>query len=180
MRYWRWPKSAGTSRSWATTKKCCWRSSMARFRRMIGCGLAAWPRSSPYGRRPGSTEGPEALLAAILPEHIAFFRSCRDYHETDTHLLLHANYDPARPLAEQDRLTIRWRSLRESIPAAHCSGKTAILGHTPTRSGEIFDIGYLKCLDTYCFGGGWLTALDLASGQIWQADRNGCLRAARG
>ena len=38
------------------------------------------------------------------------------------------------------------------------SGKTAIVGHTPTRSGEIFDVGYLKCLDTYCYGGGWLTA----------------------
>ena len=118
-----------------------------------------------YGVLPGLTEAPASLLAAIPPEHVAFLRSCRDYHETDTHLLLHANYDPARPLAEQDPATIRWRSLRDSSPAAHCSGKTAILGHTPTKSGEIFDLGYLKGIDTYCYGGGWLTALDLASGR---------------
>ena len=149
---------------------------MVRSRRTIGSALADWPRSS---RRAAaeSTEDPEALLAAIPREHVSFFRSCRDYHETDTHLLLHANYDPARPLAEQDPQTIRWLSLRESVSAAHFSGKTAIVGHTPTRSGQIFDLGYLKCLDTYCFGGGWLTALDLASGEVWQADRTGaCAR----
>ncbi len=125
---------------------------------------------------PGSTDEPDTLLAAFPPEHIAFFRSCRDYYETDTHLLLHANYDPARPLAEQDSVTIRWRSLRDFVPGPHVSGKTAILGHTPTKSGDIYDIGYLKCLDTYCYGGGWLTALDLDSGQVWQADREGGLR----
>jgi serine/threonine protein phosphatase 1 len=131
-----------------------------------------------YAPRPGGADPSELAsdVTAIPPEHIDFLRSCRDYHETDTHLLLHANYDPALPLAQQDRATIRWRSLRDSVPGPHCSGKTAIVGHTPTRSGEIFDIGYLKCLDTYCYGGGWLTALDLASGEIWQADRDGTLR----
>jgi serine/threonine protein phosphatase 1 len=133
-----------------------------------------------YGPRPGSITDsqPEPDLAAIPREHIDFLRACRDYHETETHLLLHANYDSALPLAQQDRATIRWRSLRDYVPGPHCSGKTAIVGHTPTRSGEIFDVGYLKCLDTYCYGGGWLTALDLASGQVWQADRDGVLRKA--
>ena len=32
------------------------------------------------------------------------------------------------------------------------------------------------CLDTYCHGGGWLTGLEVGSGQIWQADREGRLR----
>jgi serine/threonine protein phosphatase 1 len=115
-------------------------------------------------------------VPALPPEHLSFLRRCEPYYETDTHLLLHANYDPNLPLAEQDSSTIRWLSLRESIPPAHVSGKTAILGHTPTRSGEILDLGYLKCIDTYCYGGGWLTALDLASGQVWQADAVGRLR----
>ncbi len=129
---------------------------------------------------PAASSDPSALdVSVIPPEHIAFVRSCRDYYETDTHLLLHANYDPALPLAEQSPEMIRWRSLRDFVPTAHDSGKTAILGHTPNRAGEVFDIGYLKCIDTYCYGGGWLTALDLASGQTWQADRNGVLRADR-
>jgi serine/threonine protein phosphatase 1 len=131
-----------------------------------------------YGPPAGSADPaePEPDMTAIPQAHIDFFRSCRDYHETDTHLLLHANYDPALPLAQQEPATIRWRSLRASVPGPHCSGKTAIVGHTPTRSGEIFDVGYLKGIDTYCYGGGWLTALDLASGEIWQADRDGALR----
>ena len=41
---------------------------------------------------------------------------------------------------------------------------------------EILNRGHLVCIDTYCWGGGWLTALDVSTGQIWQADRNGRLR----
>jgi calcineurin-like phosphoesterase family protein len=117
-------------------------------------------------------------VPALPPAHESFLRRCEPYCETETHLLLHANYDPALPLAEQDSTMLRWRSLRDSVPAAHYSGKTAVLGHTPTRSGEIFDIGYLKCIDTCCYGGRWLTALDLEGGQAWQADREGRLREA--
>ena len=55
-------------------------------------------------------------------------------------------------------------------------GKTAIVGHTPQGTGEILDLGYLICIDTYCVGGGWLTALDVESGRVWQANREGRLR----
>jgi len=33
------------------------------------------------------------------------------------------------------------------------------------------------CLDTYCHGGGWLTALEIDSGPVWQVDREGRLRS---
>ena len=32
------------------------------------------------------------------------------------------------------------------------------------------------CIDTYCYGGGWLTALDVHTGEVWQADREGKMR----
>jgi serine/threonine protein phosphatase 1 len=121
----------------------------------------------------------EPGVPALPREHESFVRRCLPYLETDAHILLHANYDPDRALDEQDSFTIRWRSLRDTIPSAHCSGKQVIVGHTPTRSGEIFDLGYLLGIDTCCYGGGWLTALDLASGQLWQADREGRLRGPR-
>ncbi|MEM7473915.1 MAG: serine/threonine protein phosphatase, partial [Planctomycetota bacterium] len=63
--------------------------------------------------------------------------------------------------------------LTESVPARHCCGKTAIVGHTHDPEAEIFDVGHLICLDTYCYGGGWLTAMDVESGTIWQADMEG-------
>jgi len=71
---------------------------------------------------------------------------------------------------------LRWESLKLRQPGPHCSGKTAIVGHTAQRDGEILDLGYLKCIDTCCYGEGWLTALDVDSGQVWQADKEGRMR----
>lgn len=117
-----------------------------------------------------------ATIGPLPEEHLRFLENCRDYHETPTHLFLHASYVEDVPAAELDPLVLRWESLRERIPGPHCSGKTAIVGHTSQKSGEVLDVGHLKCIDTYCYGGGWLTALDVDSGQIWQADEMGRLR----
>ena len=59
------------------------------------------------------------------------------------------------------------------LPAPHVSGKTAIVGHTSQKTGEVLDFGYLTCIDTYCYGGGWLTAFDATSGRFWQFDQQG-------
>ena len=112
-----------------------------------------------------------------MPEsHIDFLRSTVDFVETESHFFLHANYDPKVPIALQDPSVSRWRTLHEQIPLPHVSGKIALLGHTPNRSGSILDLGYLKNIDTYCYGGGWLTALELTTGQCWQANQQGSLR----
>jgi serine/threonine protein phosphatase 1 len=37
----------------------------------------------------------------------------------------------------------------------------------------------LVCIDTYCHGGGWLTALDVSSGDVWQTRRDGAFREGR-
>jgi serine/threonine protein phosphatase 1 len=63
------------------------------------------------------------------------------------------------------------------VPDPHDNGKQAIVGHTSQKNGEVLDVGHLVCIDTYCWGGGWLTALDASSGQIWQANQQGQLRA---
>jgi serine/threonine protein phosphatase 1 len=59
------------------------------------------------------------------------------------------------------------------VPTPHCSGKIAVVGHTPQVSGEILDLGHLVCLDTGCGVGGWLTALDVESGAVWRVDEAG-------
>jgi serine/threonine protein phosphatase 1 len=115
-------------------------------------------------------------MNVVGPDHLEFFRSMVDYYETENHLFLHANYDPALPLAEQPKYSLRWQKLTETTPLPHFSGKQAIVGHTHDRGGEIFDIGHLICLDTYCYGGGWLTALDVNSRTVWQANMAGQLR----
>jgi serine/threonine protein phosphatase 1 len=109
----------------------------------------------------------------IAPGHVEYIRGWGDFFETSSHFFVHANYEPERRLVEQHWQTMRWQSLKLSIPGPHLSGKTAVVGHTSLKDGEILDVGHLVCLDTYCWGGGWLTALDTTTGQVWQIDRGG-------
>ena len=120
--------------------------------------------------------GPGRDLDLIPEAHYEFLNRCAEFHETDTHLFLHANYDPGMPMEYQPPELLRWESLREKLPGPHESGKTAIVGHTSQKGGAILDLGHLKCIDTYCYGGGWLTALEVQTGEVWQADRDGMLR----
>ena len=101
-----------------------------------------------------------------------------DWYETEHLLFVHANYDPDLPMDEQSSDLMHWTSLREYQPGPHRSGKAVLVGHTSQRTGEILDLGYLLCIDTCCYGGGWLTLMDVHSGQLWQADRQGRLREA--
>jgi serine/threonine protein phosphatase 1 len=120
--------------------------------------------------------GPGRDLSLIPDEHFEFLDGCLDYHETDTHIFVHANYFPDIPMSEQHVGMLRWESLRDMTPGPHDSGKAVIAGHTSQKSGEILDLGHLLCIDTYCHGDGWLSALDVDTSQVWQANREGQLR----
>ena len=109
-------------------------------------------------------------------EHLQFIASCRQFFESPTHLFLHASFLPDKHPSEFPPHVLRWESLWERIPPPHNSGKTAIVGHTALQEGEVFDLGYLTCIDTWCYGGGWLTALEPATGIVWQANRDGVMR----
>jgi serine/threonine protein phosphatase 1 len=132
-----------------------------------------------YGYRGGPDLRPADLRALIPARHLQFVKGCRDYFETLRHIFVHAYYEPDRPLHEQRWGGLRWTSL-PPIPARHCSGKVAIVGHTPQETGEVLDLGVLKCIDTFCHGGGWLTALEVNTGQVWQANQAGELRSQSG
>lgn len=132
--------------------------------------------------------GGEAVLSSYgivspseIPDaHLTFLGEGRNYFETETHFFTHASYDPVLPLGEQPEELLRWSSLRDRIPGPHHSGKVAVVGHTAQRSGEVLDLGHLICLDTYCYGGRWLTAIDLDGSRLWQANQHGELRHAQG
>lgn len=120
--------------------------------------------------------GFDGNLDFLPDDHQAFFDSMGDYFESDDFFFTHAAYDPDLPLKNQPVDLLRWYPLTEGVPAPHTSGKTALVGHTANRDGEIFDMGHLICLDTYCYGGGWLTAMDVRSRQIWQVSIDGDVR----
>jgi serine/threonine protein phosphatase 1 len=117
-----------------------------------------------------------AGLDRVPPAHTAFLERCVESFETETHIFLHASYLPNRPMADQPYLALRWESLRNGLPEPHESGKVVIVGHTSQKNGEILDAGHIKCIDTCCYGGGWLTALEVHAGTTWQASRAGRLR----
>ena len=139
-----------------------------------------WPigSSSAAGRPwpPMTRDSPEQL-ARDHRRHLDFLRSCRLFFETERHFLVHANYQANLPLDLQPRQVMLWPSLKDRQPGPHCSGKLAVVGHTAQKNGEILDLGYLKCIDTCCYGDGWLTAMELETGRLWQADKEGKLEA---
>ena len=116
----------------------------------------------------------------IDPDHVQFLKAnARDFFETTDFIFVHASYNPTKPMAEQSNTTLQWEFVEPEKMRPHCSAKTVIAGHTPQTSGEVLDLGHLVCIDTYCHGGGWLTALDVGSGRWWQANQQGEVREGR-
>ena len=119
-------------------------------------------------------------LEALPPTHLEFLRASRRCYETRQYFFVHANYVSTLPLDQQPEPVVLWMHLTRHLPGPHVSGKTAIVGHTPLANGEILDLGYLVDIDTCCFGGGWLTALEVETRQVWQANDAGMLRRQGG
>jgi serine/threonine protein phosphatase 1 len=120
---------------------------------------------------------PHSLDLDVIPaDHIRFIRACRDFFETDTHIFVHANYDPERPMNRISGTKLRWEHLDVPRLRPHCSGKTVVVGHTPQLGGDSLDLGFVVCLDTDCFRGEWLSALDVRTGLVVQANQRSELR----
>ena len=110
----------------------------------------------------------------IDPEHVQFLKAnALDFFETDEFIFVHASYDPNKLMAEQSNTTLQWEFVEPEKMRPHYSGKTVIAGHTPQTSGEPLDLGFLKVIDTDCSRGGRLTALEVGSGRIVQANQLG-------
>lgn len=130
------------------------------------------------GARTMESYGFEGDLSVVPQAHVDFLKGLKPYFETDTHFFVHANYDPRVALSEQPPQLLRWIKLTERMPGPHQSGKKAVVGHTHDHEGRILRLPHLCCVDTYCYGGRWLTALDIQSEAIWQATPDGELIAS--
>jgi serine/threonine protein phosphatase 1 len=53
-----------------------------------------------------------------------------------------------------------------------------VCGHSSQKSGLPLNIGHAICIDTWVYGKGWLTCLDVTSGKVWQANQAGQQREA--
>lgn len=114
-------------------------------------------------------------LANVPATHWRFLETqCLDYWECETHFFVHGNVYPDWPLWEQPQSVLYWERFDRAKP--HESGKIMVCGHTSQKSGLPRNLGFAICLDTYAYGGGWLTCLDIGSGHVWQANNQGQVR----
>jgi serine/threonine protein phosphatase 1 len=117
----------------------------------------------------------------VIPnEHVRFIRTFQPYLETTDFIFVHASYDPNLPMARQTDRTLRWASVTPERMVPHVSGKVVIAGHTPQQNGEVRDHGHFKLIDTAAYANGWLTALEVYTGDIIQANQQGQLRRPGG
>lgn len=116
-----------------------------------------------------------SLLPSAVPEaHWRFLEhTCVPYYETERHFFVHANVYADLPLDLQPDYMLYWEKLSPSQSRPHESGKTMICGHTQQRSGKPLNLGHAICIDTWAYGDGWLTCLDVETGMYWRANQRG-------
>jgi serine/threonine protein phosphatase 1 len=114
-------------------------------------------------------------LEDIPEEHLDFIAQTLPYVETDHEICVHANLEPGVPLQEQSAQWLRWQKMtgRET---PHESGKRVICGHTPMPGDIPHAIDGWVMIDTGAYAGGFLTAMELKSGEILQARQRGEFR----
>jgi serine/threonine protein phosphatase 1 len=108
----------------------------------------------------------------IPAEHLDFLRSGLDFWESPSELFIHANLEPGVILENQQEEWLRWTHLSgQEVP--HPSGKRVICGHTPQKGGLPFVLPGWVGIDTYAWGAGWLTCLDVETDEYFQANQAG-------
>jgi len=121
--------------------------------------------------------GGQQMLESYQVDHVSklpsdywrFIAKCVDFVETENHIFVHAGCLPSIPIEKNTASTFRWDRFPEN-PQQHVSGKKVVCGHSARE--DIFDLGFICCIDTGCgvLPKGKLTALDVNSGQYWQAN----------
>ena len=109
-------------------------------------------------------------LERVPERHWMFLdQECLPYFEDDNHIFVHANVLPDLPLKDQDDTTLYWDRFANYGP--HVSGKRVICGHTSQKSGLPLNVGHSVVIDTWVYGEGWLTCLDVQNGHFWQTNQ---------
>lgn len=104
---------------------------------------------------------------------------CVDWYETETHIFVHANLNPDLPPGEQPTDWLHWHPLSRARHRPHRSGKTMVCGHSEQRDGQPLVLERAVCIDTWAYGDGWLTCLDVTTREYWQANELGQVRTSR-
>lgn len=132
------------------------------FNSWVGEGIGGQQTLQSYG----AEESNLAALSLVPESHWEFLGQTRFFFETETEIFVHGSITE-QPAIENDAHTLIWRSFWNIAP--HPSGKRIVCGHTWQENGLPVDVGFAVCLDTLTIGAGWLSALDVATNQVFQS-----------
>lgn len=108
----------------------------------------------------------------VDPAHVEFLsKRCLRYFEDEKNLFVHANANAYFRLADQSDDWLFWTRFDDAYP--HTSGKRMICGHTAQKGGWPNVKPFAICLDTWVYGQGWLTCMDVEAGTFVQANQAG-------
>ena len=137
------------------------------FNSWVGEGIGGRESLESYG----ATSINLAALSLIPAAHWDFLARTQLYFETTSAIFVHAAITSYNADLS-DSHSMMWRSFWDNAP--HLSGKRIVCGHTAQTSGVPGNQGFAVCIDTFCGGpGGWLSALDVGSNEVFQANQNG-------
>lgn len=114
---------------------------------------------------------PSEILAALPPEHVAFFQSLEIGVTLAEFVFVHAGIHPQRLMDAQVPGDLMW--IRgDFVHAEHGAAKTVVFGHTPFE--DVFlHLPYKIGIDTGCVFGNKLSVVELVNGRLFQVDRYG-------
>lgn len=110
----------------------------------------------------------------IPNKHWQFLEETISYYEWNNNLFVHAGLEAGKGLKKQNKQVLFWN--KNQKPVQYKKNKKVFCGHTAQKSGEIANFKHTILLDTYAWGGGWLTALNVESGKYYQTNNSGDLR----
>ncbi|MFY0654765.1 MAG: serine/threonine protein phosphatase [Cyclobacteriaceae bacterium] len=107
----------------------------------------------------------------IPSDHWKFLENSRPYFEYSDKIFVHAGLEPGIPPHEQSDQALYWDKYIE--PEMYQSGRVVVSGHTARKNGEIANFGHTICIDTYCYGGMWLSCLNVDTLEYLKANESG-------
>ncbi len=102
-------------------------------------------------------------------EHWKFIENTQAFYQKDKYIFVHAGVEHDVSLKYQNRHNLYWKKYIN--PKQYSPDNIVICGHTSQKNGEIANYKHTICIDTFAWGGQWLTCLNVLTGEYYKANQ---------
>lgn len=110
-------------------------------------------------------------ISQIDKAHWDFIDSCLPYFKIGDFIFVHGGLEKNKSLEEQKEHYLFFEKFEK--PLIYDPIKTVICGHTARKNGKIANFKHTICIDTYAYGGMWLTCLNVETNEFLKANNKG-------